>query len=168
MQIKVWSTTDRLAPSPVKLFIVLIFSILAAATSITLLVRVVLPPQRMAIEAPVNGFLLVFVLFPCLYAWVLNPLLSEITRHKLTEKKLQESEQEWEDVFNTISASITLTDRDFTIIKANRAAQRLPGFTLPEAAGLKCYQLYHGADSPRANCVSRQVLSTGQEVTTEL
>ena len=73
-----------------------------------------------------------------------------------------QSKLDWEDTFDTITDMITIHDKDFNIIRANRAAKeilKLP--TLKITRAIKCYEYYHGTDCPPENCLSCACLETG-------
>ncbi|MBI5409627.1 MAG: response regulator [Nitrospirae bacterium] len=85
-------------------------------------------------------------------------LREEISERKRSEARLIKAEQEWEDTFNTITDMITIHDKDFNIIMANKAAQKILG--LPEAGEAKCFRFYHGVGAPPDGCPSCKCLKT--------
>jgi PAS domain S-box-containing protein len=76
-------------------------------------------------------------------------------------------QQDWEDIFDTITDIITIHDRDYNIIWANKAAKKM--FRLPSLEGknLKCFKHYHGADNPPDECPSCNCLKTGTPLVVE-
>lgn len=91
----------------------------------------------------------------------------DITERKMVSEAILQSIQDWEDTFNTITDMITIHDRDFNIIRANKAAEKILGlpFLLP---GTKCYKYYHGKDDPMEGCPSCDCLKTGMPVSFEI
>jgi PAS domain S-box-containing protein len=79
-----------------------------------------------------------------------------------------QSDREWEDLFDTITDMITIHDRDFNIVKANRAAQKILDLPFLQKAGAKCFKYYHGADTPPEGCPSCNCLETGEPASFEV
>ncbi|UCD34120.1 MAG: PAS domain S-box protein [Nitrospiraceae bacterium] len=93
----------------------------------------------------------------------------DITKRKQIEGLLVQSKQDWEDTFHAITDMITVHDRDFNIIYANRAAMEL--LNLPALQGMggnKCFQYYHGTDCPPVGCPSCDCLRTGEPANFEI
>lgn len=85
----------------------------------------------------------------------------DITERHKTDKLLLQSKQDWEDTFDTITDMITVHDRDFNIIRANKAAKKILGIPfLNEDSAAKCYKYYHGTDSSPEGCPSCDCLKT--------
>lgn len=91
----------------------------------------------------------------------------DITERKKVSEAILQSIQDWEDTFNSITDMITIHDRDFNIVRANKAAEKMLGlpFLLP---GTKCYKYYHGKDDPMEGCPSCDCLKTGMPVSFEM
>lgn len=70
----------------------------------------------------------------------------------------------WEETFNNITDMITIHDRDFNIIHANKAAEKIFGLSFVKEAKAKCYRHYHGKDAPPRGCPSCECLKTGEAV----
>lgn len=82
------------------------------------------------------------------------------------ETEVESARADWERTFNVITDIVTLHDRDFTIVKANRAAAAAFGKTVEELAGMKCYELFHQEGGPVAVCPSVELMKTGAASTT--
>jgi HD-GYP domain-containing protein (c-di-GMP phosphodiesterase class II)/HAMP domain-containing protein len=99
----------------------------------------------------------------------LDEFAREVADRKQTLELLQQSKQDWMDTFNTITDAITIHDKNYNIRRANKAAQKalkLPGSLLKTSA--KCFQHYHGTDSPPEKCPSCVCLSTGKPAVSEV
>ena len=86
----------------------------------------------------------------------------DISDRKKMESFILQSKLDWEDTFDTITDMITIHDKDFNIIRANKAAKEvlnLPSLEITKA--IKCYEYYHGTDCPPGNCLSCACLTTG-------
>lgn len=77
-------------------------------------------------------------------------------------------EEDWNDVFDTLTDMITIHDMDFNIIDANRAAREVFGLPDLSSGGVKCYRFYHGTDAPPSGCPSCRCLETGVPASFEL
>jgi PAS domain-containing protein len=96
-------------------------------------------------------------------------LKKEAEERETKDMLLNQANQDWEDKFNTITDIITIHDKDFNIIRANRAADemlKLPAQELNKV--IKCFRYYHGTDCPPQGCPSCDCLKTGKPATFEL
>ena len=137
-----------------------------------LIIMLVLPAALQGTPAPViallNALLLVLLVLPLIWLYVVRPLKRAALREKArADELLAQSSLDWEDTFNTITDMITVHDKDFTVIRANRAARE--ALNLPEEAlgRAKCFHHYHGVDSPPRDCPSCRSLVTGEPVASE-
>ena len=96
-------------------------------------------------------------------------VIADITDRKRAEGELVQAKHDWEETFNSITDAITVHDKDFNIIRFNKAAERmlgLPDSLIPKE--LKCYKCYHGKNSPPAECPSCRCLDTGEQAIFEI
>ncbi|MBI4838780.1 MAG: PAS domain-containing protein [Nitrospirae bacterium] len=84
------------------------------------------------------------------------------------KNKISEAMQDWENTFNTITDMITVHDKDFNIIRANKAAEQILGLPFLQSVKAKCYEYYHGAEYPPENCPSCTCLKTNEPASFEL
>ncbi|MGD1074574.1 MAG: ATP-binding protein [Thermodesulfovibrionales bacterium] len=102
----------------------------------------------------------------------LNETNAELEREIAERKKLQDligsAKKEWEESFDVINDAITIHDKDFNIIRANKSVTKMLGLSFREIIGQKCHQLYHGLDSPPEGCTSCIALKTGIPSTIEM
>jgi PAS domain-containing protein len=77
-------------------------------------------------------------------------------------KSIHESTKEWENLFHSIPDMITIHDKEFNILFANKAAEKLldlpPNYDITK---IKCFKYYHGTACPPAGCPSCECLKTG-------
>ena len=66
----------------------------------------------------------------------------DISNRKKMENQILQSKLEWEDTFNTITDMITIHDKDFKIIRANKTAVEILDLSLPENTTAKCYIIF--------------------------
>ncbi|TAN44867.1 MAG: transporter substrate-binding domain-containing protein [Nitrospirae bacterium] len=119
--------------------------------------------------------LIAFFIIACMALWryhslaLLNRTLEQnINERKKTEELILKAKEDWEETFNTITEAITIHDKDFNIIKSNKAAEGLLGLSCLNIDRHKCYEFYHGSDCPPQNCPSCKVLKTAAPSVTEI
>jgi len=99
----------------------------------------------------------------------LSGMVLDISERKYAEELLLQTKQDWEDTFDSITDMITVHDKDYNIIRANKAAQKLLKLpNLEEILNVKCYKYYHGTDGPPPGCPSCDCLTTKQSCNFEL
>ncbi|MBI5848918.1 MAG: PAS domain S-box protein [Nitrospirae bacterium] len=92
----------------------------------------------------------------------------DITERRRVDDLIRQAKDDWEDTFNTINDAITIHDRNFNIIRTNRAAERLLGKSAAEIVGSKCFRSYHGTDVAPDACPSCLTLQNGTPSVIEL
>jgi len=95
-------------------------------------------------------------------------IVEDITERKKMEDKLFQITHDWEDTFNTLTDMVTVHDKDFNIIHANKAAEKILGLPFLEFGPVKCYKFYHGLGGPPEGCPSCDCLVTGEPATSEI
>ena len=91
-----------------------------------------------------------------------------IVERKKAETLILQAKQDWEDTFNTITDSITIHDKDFNIIRANKAAEKLLDLPLLNINERKCFKHYHGTQAPPEGCPSCQCFETREPTVFEI
>ena len=74
-----------------------------------------------------------------------------------TEELILQALLDWEDNFNTM---VTVHDKDFNILRANKSAEKILGMSFSEIEKRKCFKNYHGKDCPPEGCPSCECLKT--------
>ncbi|MCP4364556.1 MAG: diguanylate cyclase [Planctomycetes bacterium] len=70
------------------------------------------------------------------------------------------ADKDWENTFNSITDMVSVHDKDFNIVKANRAVCERLGLANDDVTGKKCYEIFHGTDEPWDNCPLTKVKET--------
>jgi PAS domain S-box-containing protein len=94
-------------------------------------------------------------------------IIRDITERKQAEKKVKQASEEWELTFNSINDLVSIHDKDFRIVKVNKAFADTFGMENGELIGKKCYEIIHGTEEPWPNCPHSQTLGCGKSVTEE-
>ncbi|MEN8265358.1 MAG: PAS domain S-box protein, partial [Nitrospirota bacterium] len=81
--------------------------------------------------------------------------LQEISKRIKMEELFFQSKLDWEETFHTITDMITIHDKDFNIIYANKAAVETLKLPSSERGAVhRCFQYYHGTECPPKGCPS--------------
>lgn len=78
------------------------------------------------------------------------------------EERIKRSAEEWQRTFDSISDLIFLQDKDFTIIRVNKAFADAFKMKPEDIVGKKCYQLLHKRDAPWPECPLEKTLHDGK------
>ncbi|MDP2917395.1 MAG: MASE3 domain-containing protein, partial [Dehalococcoidia bacterium] len=92
----------------------------------------------------------------------------DITERKKAEEKSRLAAEEWKTTFDSISDPVSIHDRDFRLVRLNRAFASAFKVNPEEVIGRRCYELVHGTTNPVANCPHVQTLETGKAFTAEI
>ncbi|MCX5638549.1 MAG: PAS domain S-box protein [Planctomycetota bacterium] len=98
----------------------------------------------------------------------LEQVSHNLSTHKNVDDELDKAWHEWETTFDAIKDSIILTDNEFRIVQANRAASQLFGKSLDEIIGKTCWHLVHGIDQPPKECPLKKAKGTKKHEEIEL
>jgi len=95
-------------------------------------------------------------------------LLFFIDRSEEIEKnrELYLATEEWEKTFNAIDDMIVIIDKDFNILKANKATYQF--FNNKKLIGKKCYEIFYQKKEPIINCPFVKTLRTKTSFTEEI
>jgi PAS domain S-box-containing protein len=75
---------------------------------------------------------------------------------------VEQGKREWEATFDAIPDLIAILDREYRIVRANRALAHKVGVTPAEVVGLTCYNVFHGMQQPPPSCPHIRSLLDGQ------
>lgn len=75
------------------------------------------------------------------------------------------AKSEWETTFDSMANGVSIHDRDFTIVRANRALAEMLGTTTAALIGRKCYEVFHQLAGPIPDCPHQRAVATGKSVT---
>ena len=84
----------------------------------------------------------------------------DITERKQAQEALARTAQEWATTFDAISDFVSMHDRDFRLIRANKAFADAFKMKPEDLVGRKCYAIIHGSKKPPPNCPHSRVLKT--------
>ncbi len=99
-----------------------------AEALIMLVLRSVMPRPGVWVEAILDSGLLVTMLLPALYFFMVRPLELQIAVRRSTEERLA-------NLLDTAADAVIILDEDFRVSLFNQGAQQLYGYRLPEVLG---------------------------------
>nr|WP_320015790.1 PAS domain-containing protein [uncultured Desulfobacter sp.] len=85
-------------------------------------------------------------------------------RDSAAKKHILNSEEEFYSAFNAMKSAVWIIDKDYRILKSNKAAERLFNQNNLEIIGKKCWTIVHGTDQPIKEC---PILKAGQSLQQE-
>jgi PAS domain S-box-containing protein len=94
--------------------------------------------------------------------------VQDITERKKAEETIKQAARQWQETFDSIPNLVSIHDRDYKIVKVNKAFAEMFDMTPEQLVGKPCYQVFHKTDTPIANCPHEHTLKTRQTITTEV
>lgn len=87
----------------------------------------------------------------------------------MLQHQVFQAKQDWENTFHAITDIITIHDKDFNIIYANKTARETLNLHFLNNNKLqKCFKYYHGTNCPPDGCPSCNCLNTGAPANFEI
>jgi PAS domain S-box-containing protein len=78
--------------------------------------------------------------------------MRDIAERKRAEEEVRNTAAQWQATFDAVQEQVLLLDKDFRILRANRAAAEFLGLPLDKIVGGHCFNLIHGTSMPPAEC----------------
>ena len=92
----------------------------------------------------------------------------ENSGRKRAEKEAIQAAKNWKYTFDAVPDLIAIIDKEYRVVNANRAMAARLGITPEECAGLTCYRMIHGTDSPPSFCPHQQSFKDGTQHISEV
>ncbi len=86
---------------------------------------------------------------------------------KALETEHKQAEEEWRATFDCITELVSIQDRDFRLVRVNKAFADALKKKPEELVGRHCYEVVHYTDGPAPNCPHKKTLETGKPVMAE-
>jgi PAS domain S-box-containing protein len=90
----------------------------------------------------------------------------DITERNKMDKALKQAAEEWKRTFDSISDAISIHDREFRILQANKAFADIFQMEPSQIIGVLCYELHKG-QKPHSGCPHKQTLATKEPAAAE-
>jgi PAS domain S-box-containing protein len=94
--------------------------------------------------------------------------VQDVTDKVKAEEMIKQTVKQWQETFDAIPELVSIHDRNYQIVRVNKAFARTFGMTPEQLIGKTCFEVFHEADAPIANCPHSQTLETGQPMIAEI
>ena len=94
-------------------------------------------------------------------------VIRDVTERKRSEDEVKRIAREWQTTFDSLGDIILIQDKDYSILRVNRAFENTFHITESEVIGKKCYEIVHGLDHPPPHCVHNEKQVDGGTKSTE-
>ena len=94
-------------------------------------------------------------------------IMEDITERKKMENEIKRVAIEWQATFDSITDLVSIVDRDFRLVRVNRAFADAFGKRPKELLGKPCYEVAHKTNGPIANCPRQETLQTKKPASAE-
>jgi len=94
----------------------------------------------------------VLVLLSVYFRRVLVNFNRAISERQQAEEDVRQANEEWNRTFDAISDLTFIQDKDFNIVKVNRALATILNLKPEDIIGKKCYEVLHQSNKPWASC----------------
>jgi len=87
-------------------------------------------------------------------------IMEDITKRKKVEEQIKRAAEEWRTTFDSITDWVSIVDKDFKLVRVNKAFADAFGKRPRELIGKTCYQVVHKTNEPVRDCPRRKTLQT--------
>ena len=93
--------------------------------------------------------------------------VKDITERKRVDEQIRQAAKEWEATFDSITEPVSIHDKDFRLLRVNKAFADAFNKTPQELVGQHCYKLVHGTDEPVPTCPHLKTQETKEPTVAE-
>lgn len=91
----------------------------------------------------------------------------EIVERKRVEEMIRRAAEDWRTTFDSLTDLISIQDKDFRLVRVNRAYADAFKMKPKEVVGRTCYEMIHGTNEPVSNCPHQETFRTKNSATME-
>jgi PAS domain S-box-containing protein len=95
-------------------------------------------------------------------------IATDITELKTTQKELITAKEGWEKTFDAIPEIVMIIDREYRIIRANKALSGKLGIEREDLLGRLCYEVFHKSNKPHSFCPHNKASLDGRQHSAEV
>jgi PAS domain S-box-containing protein len=96
-----------------------------------------------------------------------NQLKNELEAAENNFKNIEWVAKEWRNLFDSITDFVSLHDKDFRIVRANKALADYVGVKPVELIGEQCHEVFHSLEKPIMGCLHAETMKLKKTVTKE-
>jgi len=85
-------------------------------------------------------------------------IYSDITERKQMEEEMRRATEEWRTTFDSITDLVFINDKNFRLLRVNKAFADAFKMKPMELIGKTCYEIVHGTNEPVPNCPHKKTL----------
>jgi len=101
----------------------------------------------------IDPILLVAIVSPTLYILIFRPMRNQQDELKISRRKIEQAHREWMAALDVIDDPIFLHDKQFRILRCNKAYQQRAGIPFPEIIGQPYYEIFPKTGAPLPCCL---------------
>lgn len=94
--------------------------------------------------------------------------VTDIDEQKRAKEEVEHIANEWQLTFNSIEDMVSIQDRNFKLLRVNKAYEEAVGMKQEDLVGKKCYEVVHGSACPPNACPHKNTMKTRKSVTEEI
>jgi len=91
----------------------------------------------------------------------------DITERKQAEEKIKHAAEEWRITFDSITDLVSICDKDFRLVRVNKAFADVAKKKPKELIGKHCYEIVHRTNEPMPNCPHKKTTKTKKPAAAE-
>jgi len=152
--------------SPVRILVVIALSIYIAEI-IVMLILTQLPEFPILTEAIVDSTLLIVLVSPALFFFLLLPIIRHVKKREQAEAGLRKNRDLLQNIFNGISEPLLMLDDELKVKMINTAAIRYYSMADREILDQPCHVTLMGNDQPCEECDIPEKMSDNGNLTFE-
>ncbi len=100
---------------------------------------------------------------PCILS-----VTTDITERKKAEEAIRVAAEEWQTTFDSINDLVSVQDKDFGLVRVNKAYSNAVGMKPEELYGKKCYEVLHKTNHCIEHCPHFQTVQTKKTASHEM
>ncbi len=98
---------------------------------------------------------------------ILSGAIVEAWMRKRAEENIKKAAEEWRTTFDSITELVSIHDKDFRLVRVNKAFADVFKMKPEELIGKTCYPLVHGTSEPVPSCPHMKTLETKKPAAAE-
>ncbi len=94
-------------------------------------------------------------------------IIQDITENRRATEAIAKAAHEWSTTFDSISDMVSIQDRNYKVLRVNKAYASALGMATEDIIGKTCFEIVHGTKESIPGCPHRVTLETGKPASFE-